>query len=112
MTHKIVFLDRESLDATVREFNFPHAYTEYESTWTPDEILTIERALIAYTAGVAEQAFAEGVWGRLVPGASADLLWLDRDPRETPALELPAIGIRGTYVRGKLGYRGEQGQKE
>jgi hypothetical protein len=29
---------------------------------------------------------------------------LDRDPRETPALELPAIGIRGTYVRGKLGY--------
>ncbi|GJE45563.1 D-2-hydroxyacid dehydrogenase [Methylobacterium soli] len=39
MTHKIVFLDRESLDATVREFNFPHEYTEYESTWTPDEIV-------------------------------------------------------------------------
>jgi len=39
MTHRIVFLDRESLDATVREFNFPHAYTEYESTWTPDEIV-------------------------------------------------------------------------
>ncbi|KAB1075196.1 D-2-hydroxyacid dehydrogenase [Methylobacterium planeticum] len=39
MTHKIVFLDRESLDATVREFSFPHAYTEYESTWTPDEIV-------------------------------------------------------------------------
>jgi predicted amidohydrolase YtcJ len=72
--------------------------------WTPEEILTIERALSAYTAGVAEQAYAEGIWGRLVPGASADLLWLDRDPRETPALELPAIGIRGTYVRGKLGY--------
>jgi predicted amidohydrolase YtcJ len=74
--------------------------------WTPEEILTIERALGAYTAGVAEQAFAEQVWGRLVVGASADLLWLDRDPRETPALELPAIGIRATYVRGRLGYRG------
>jgi predicted amidohydrolase YtcJ len=80
--------------------------------WTPEEILTIERALSAYTAGVAEQAFAEEVWGRLVPGASADLLWLDRDPRETPALELPTIGIRGTYVRGKLGHQSDKGIEE
>ncbi len=39
MTKKVVFLDRESLDATVREFNFPHEYKEYESTWTPEEIV-------------------------------------------------------------------------
>jgi predicted amidohydrolase YtcJ len=75
-----------------------------EGGWTPEENLTVERALSAYTAGVAEQAYAEGVWGQLVPGASADLLWLDRDPRETPALELPGIRIRGTYVRGELGH--------
>ena len=75
-----------------------------EGGWTPEEILTVERALSAYTAGVAEQAYAEEVWGRLVPGASADLLWLDRDPRETPALELPGIRIRGTYLRGELGH--------
>ena len=31
------------------------------------------------------QAFAEGHWGRITPGASADLLWLERDPRTTPA---------------------------
>jgi predicted amidohydrolase YtcJ len=74
-----------------------------EGGWTPDEILTVERALGAYTAGVAEQAFAEGVWGRLAPGASADLLWLDRDPRETPALELPGLRIRGIYLQGVLG---------
>jgi hypothetical protein len=72
--------------------------------WTPHEKLTIERALSAYTAGVAEQAFAEGVWGTLSPGASADLVWLDRDPRETPPLELPGLTVRGTYVRGELGY--------
>jgi predicted amidohydrolase YtcJ len=69
--------------------------------WTPEEILTIERALGAYTAGVAEQAYAENHWGRLVPGASADLIWLDRDPRETPALQLPGLRIRGTYLRGE-----------
>lgn len=71
--------------------------------WVPTEILAIERALGAYTAGVAEQAFAEETWGRLVPGASADLVWLDRDPRDVPALELPAVRIRGTYLRGELG---------
>ncbi|MGH3644875.1 MAG: amidohydrolase, partial [Mycobacterium sp.] len=72
--------------------------------WTPEEILTIERALGAYTAGVASQAFADGVWGRLKPGASADLLLLDRDPRNTSAPELPGISIRATYVRGEVGY--------
>ena len=76
--------------------------------WTPAEILTIERALGAYTAGVANQAFAEGTWGRLAPGASADLVWLDRDPRTTPARELPALGVRATYVRGRLGFAAER----
>jgi glycerate dehydrogenase len=37
--HAIVFLDRESVDAKVRKPNFPHSYKEYESTWTPAEIL-------------------------------------------------------------------------
>jgi predicted amidohydrolase YtcJ len=76
--------------------------------WTPQEIIQIERAVSAYTAGVAEQAFAEGTWGRLTPGASADLLWLDRDPRTTPALDLPSIGVRATYVRGVLGFASEK----
>ena len=40
MTKKIVFLDRESLDARVRPFNFPHEYVEHASTWTPEEIVS------------------------------------------------------------------------
>jgi predicted amidohydrolase YtcJ len=71
-----------------------------EGGWTPEEILGVERALSAYTATVAEQAYAEGVWGRLVPGASADLVWLDRDPRATPALDLPGLRVRETYFMG------------
>jgi predicted amidohydrolase YtcJ len=77
---------------------------EPEGGWTPDEILPIERALSAYTASVAHQAFAENRWGTLVPGASADLLLLDRDPRTTPALELPALQVRATYLRGRPVY--------
>ena len=39
MQHAIVFLDRESVDAKVRRPNFPHSYKEYQSTWTPEEIV-------------------------------------------------------------------------
>ena len=77
---------------------------EPEGGWTPAELLPVERALTAYTAGVAEQAFAEGHWGTLIPGASADLVWLDRDPREVPARELPTVAVRATYLAGERRY--------
>ena len=77
---------------------------EPEGGWTPDEILPIERALSAYTAGVAYQAYAEGRWGRITPGVSADLVWLDRDPRTSPALELPGLQVRATYLNGRSVY--------
>jgi predicted amidohydrolase YtcJ len=70
--------------------------------WTPHEILPVERALTAYTATVAHQAFAENTWGILEPGFSADMVWLDRDPRVTPPLELPSASVVGTYLRGTL----------
>ena len=73
--------------------------------WTPHEIVPIDLALSSYTAAVAYQAFAEGNWGRIAPGASADLVWLGRDPRSTPPLDLPGVGIRATYLRGAQVYR-------
>jgi predicted amidohydrolase YtcJ len=72
--------------------------------WTPDEILPMELALTAYTSAVAEQAFAENgdaPWGRIGIGASADLVWLDRDPRTTSAVDVSGLAVRGTFLRGK-----------
>ncbi|VEG51850.1 putative TIM-barrel fold metal-dependent hydrolase [Mycolicibacterium aurum] len=80
-----------------------------EGGWTPHEVLPPERALSSYTAGVANQAFAEGVWGVLAPGASADMVWLPRDPRSTPPLDLPAVGVRATYLRGEQMYLESKG---
>jgi predicted amidohydrolase YtcJ len=77
---------------------------EPEGGWTPEEIVTIERALTAYTSAVAEQAFAgqaDAPWGTIGVGASADLVWLDRDPRTTPALDVPKIEVRGTFLQGR-----------
>ncbi|KGI66909.1 amidohydrolase [Mycolicibacterium rufum] len=82
---------------------------EPDGGWTPHEILPIERALSAYTAGVANQAFSDNDWGVIAPGASADLVWLDRDPRATAPLDLPAVAIRATYLRGAPAYRAENG---
>ena len=75
--------------------------------WTPHEVLPIERALSAYTEGVANQAFAERLWGVLTPGASADMVWLQRDPRSTTPLDLPSVGITATYLRGVPAYVAE-----
>jgi predicted amidohydrolase YtcJ len=74
-----------------------------EDGWMPDEILPVERALHAYTSGVAYQAFADQhqlSWGRIRPGATADLVWLARDPREVEPLDLPTLVIRETYLAG------------
>ncbi|PXX04288.1 hypothetical protein C8E89_12027 [Mycolicibacterium moriokaense] len=70
--------------------------------WTPHEIMSVERALSAYTAGVARQAFAEKQWGTIEPGSEADFVWLDRDPRYTP--DLDAVRVVGTYLRGDRVY--------
>jgi len=69
--------------------------------WTPEEILAVEPALRAYTEAVAFQAYAERDWGRIVPGASADLVWLDRDPRSVAPVELPSVRVRATYLQGR-----------
>ncbi|MCX2929221.1 amidohydrolase [Mycobacterium sp. CVI_P3] len=75
-----------------------------EGGWTPHEIVPIERALSAYTDAVAYQAFAEPTWGRITPGADADLVWLHHDPRGVPALALPDLPLRATYLRGAAAY--------
>lgn len=72
--------------------------------WTPHEIVPVEAALGAYTSAVAHQAFADlaaAPWGRIVPGASADLAWLARDPRTVDPHELPSVEVCETYLAGE-----------
>ncbi|WP_164234009.1 amidohydrolase [Microbacterium hydrocarbonoxydans] len=79
--------------------------------WTPHEIVPVPVALDAYSTAVAHQAFADDAshgresWGRIEPGASADLVHLARDPRDLPAAELAAVGIIATYLAGEARYR-------
>lgn len=51
-----------------------------EAGWYPEERLTVEEAVRAYTEGAARSApYLPGVTGNLNPGSVADLLLLDRD---------------------------------
>ncbi len=49
MSHKIVFLDRETLDANLRKPNFPHEYTEYAVTTADEVVAKLKGATIAVT---------------------------------------------------------------
>lgn len=81
-----------------------------EGGWTPEEILPVELALDAYSSGVAHQAFADltaAPWGEIAPGAAADLVWLDGDPRAIDPADLPKLAIRATYLAGERRYEAE-----
>jgi predicted amidohydrolase YtcJ len=73
--------------------------------WVPEEKITVEEALRAYTTNNAYAVFAESSRGRLAPGYLADLVLLDRDLfRVSP----PALGearVRATVVGGRVVYR-------
>ncbi len=74
--------------------------------WFPQEAVTREAALAGFTSDAAFAGFAEGRFGRLVPGERADFLLVDRDPllaapddiRQTKVLE---VWIGGVKVRGE-----------
>ena len=74
--------------------------------WFPQEAVTREAALAGFTSDAAFAGFAEGRFGRLVPGERADFLLVDRDPllaapddiRQTKVIE---VWIGGVKVRGE-----------
>ena len=68
--------------------------------WMPEERISVDAALAAYTSGVAYQA-GRGDAGIVRPGAVADLVWLATDPRAVPPMEIETIAVLGTWRRGR-----------
>ncbi len=74
--------------------------------WQPQEKITREAALAAYTANAAYAGFGEGRFGRLIRGERADFLLVDRDPLLASPSELAATKVLQTWVGGRLVYDG------
>jgi len=72
--------------------------------WFPEQKVTLDEALRAYTAGVAYAGFAERRVGVLRPGMLADLVLLDRDLFRSAPEAIAEARVRATVVGGRVVY--------
>jgi predicted amidohydrolase YtcJ len=72
--------------------------------WFPEERISLESALKAYTTGNAWAAGEESIKGRIAPGFLADLVVLDRDPFSVAPAALKDVRVRFTIAGGKVVY--------
>jgi predicted amidohydrolase YtcJ len=81
----------------------------HQESWYPEESLTAEEAIRAYTIGPAYASGEEEIKGLLAPGRLADFVVLSRDPLEAPPDELPEITVEMTVVGGIVRYEASSG---
>lgn len=72
--------------------------------WLPAEAVTREQALSAFTADAAYAGFAEGKFGRLLPGERADFILVDRDPLLASPADIRATRVLETWINGEKVY--------
>jgi len=72
--------------------------------WFPQERLTIQEAIEAYTLGSAYAEFREKEKGSLVPGKLADIVILDHNLLEIPSEEILKTRVVYTIMNGKIVY--------
>jgi predicted amidohydrolase YtcJ len=72
--------------------------------WVPEQKITVEEALRAYTTAPAYASFDEARKGMLAPGYLADLVMLDRDILKISPTEIRDAKVVMTMVGGKKVY--------
>ena len=75
--------------------------------WVPEQKITLEEALRAYTWGGAVAGFMEDKLGRIQPGLYADLTVLSQDLFSLDPVEIPDVRVEMTVVGGEIVYRNE-----
>lgn len=79
--------------------------------WVPEQKITVEEAVRAYTTGAAYASFEESEKGVLAAGNLADFVVLDRNIFEIPPEEIRSARVMTTVVGGrKVFERGGQSQ--
>jgi predicted amidohydrolase YtcJ len=71
------------------------------TSYHPEQKLTLDQALHAYTVSAAYAEFAENRLGKLLPGYLADFVVLDRDITKIPAEQILDMKVLRTVVGGK-----------
>ncbi len=72
--------------------------------WLPEQKITLEEAVRAYTQGSAYAEFQEASKGTLAPGKLADFVILSRDIFALPPTEITSARVEQTIVGGRVVY--------
>jgi predicted amidohydrolase YtcJ len=72
--------------------------------WVPEQKITVEEAVHAYTVASAFAEFTEDVKGTLSPGKLADLVMLDKDIFKIDPVEIQGVKVLLTVVDGRVVY--------
>lgn len=76
--------------------------TGEQRTFLPDERVTVDQALLAYTSTPAFAEFKEHCKGQVAPGYLADFVILDRDLTSlADADEIQEAAVLATFVDGR-----------
>jgi len=73
--------------------------------WVPEEKISVEEAVRAYTINGAYTEFAEAVKGTIQAGKLADMVVLDRDIFAIPPEEIAGVKVALTVFDGKIVHR-------
>jgi len=73
--------------------------------WYPDQRLSVEEAVRAYTHGAAYAGYAENDLGSLAPGKLADLVVIDRDLFACDPMDIKDTRVLGTMIGGEWKWR-------
>jgi len=75
--------------------------------WVPEQKITVEQALTAYTINAAYASFDENIKGSLEPGKLADFVIIDQDLTKIEPEKIREAKILQTFVGGKSVYKKE-----
>jgi len=74
--------------------------------WRPEQRLTVEQAVRAFTLGAAHAAGREADAGTIEPGKLADFTVLEADPFAIDPHEIRSVPVRATIVDGRVRWGG------
>ncbi len=89
----------EAIEVMVRRSN---PWRDAKLVLVPEERVSLDTAIRAYTADGARASFSEDELGTLSVGARADLVVLDRDPWAIPVEALSDVVVTSTWLDGEV----------
>jgi predicted amidohydrolase YtcJ len=81
---------------------------KHPNGWNPEQKLTLDEAIHAFTVGSAYAEFAENFKGTISPGKLADLVMLNCDLYQIPPVEIDKARVLLTLVNGRVAWEAKQ----